>query len=92
MDAVKTISSVASTRIGNVVLTKWTASDCSEDFWTELDNVLIKLVERLGHRDKLRVEFRNTEIVEGTEFDGGVYLPKFAERGQVMVSNELKDL
>lgn len=80
------ISSITSINIEKITLSHTAAFLLSvgHTFWTQLDDILIKLIERPKYQRRLEVEFRNT-LTRGEQFDPRTYLPKFVERGRLVV-------
>ena len=82
------ISSVTSTNIEKIIINSCSLSNDSvrDTFWTQLDDILIELVERLGSEIRLEVEFRGNWDVGAKIFDQKKScLPRFVEKGRMIV-------
>ena len=79
------ISSITSMNIGKIILdlTKLTDFEVGDAFWAQLDDTLIKLIERPGYGIRLEVEFRGAWAIQPRQEKH--YLPKFVEKGRVTV-------
>lgn len=88
------ISSMTSTSIKRITINRCAAFEnlVEDAFWTQLDDTLIKLVERREYKLRLEVEFRGYWNVGERGFDRKAHLPKFVESGRMTVwdcQNEL---
>jgi hypothetical protein len=81
------ISSITSTKIERIILTRLPAFDrpAGDSYWMELDDLLVKLVERLRYNLGLDMEFRDVSLAWHGKRDFGECLPMFVERGRITV-------
>jgi hypothetical protein len=81
------ISSITSTKLERIILAHLFAFRILVDdsLWMRLDDVLVRLVERLTVRAELKVEFRHVPVKRGWERDWGKRLPMFVEKGRMTV-------
>lgn len=82
------ISSVSSTKVEKIIINRglrYLNRPVNDAFWTELDDILIKFVERPGYKCILEVELREFDV---KGFDQkGPPLPMFAEKGRITARN-----
>lgn len=83
----KLISSITSTKIEKITLAHLPAFGLSLDhtYWTQLDVILVKLAEQSEHKPALEVAFRGVNGMWDEESGLRMYLPRFAEKGQMVV-------
>ncbi|KAF9645698.1 hypothetical protein BDM02DRAFT_3119791 [Thelephora ganbajun] len=81
------ISSISSPNIQKIIFTQSHAFDerfVGDPSWPRLENSLCRLVDQLERKHRLEVEF-HVYNMEGGNVDFETYLPKFREKGRVMV-------
>ncbi|KAF9791921.1 hypothetical protein BJ322DRAFT_1102454 [Thelephora terrestris] len=81
------LSSITSTKIEKIILASQYGFErlVEQTHWTKLDAVLIELAERSMHGPRLEVAFRDVNGGWDKNTDFSKYLPKFVERGRVVV-------
>ena len=81
------VSSITSTNIEKIILTHSTAFrlPTGHAYWTQLDDILIRLVGRLERGLRLEVAFRDVTVTWRRRSDLGEHLPMFVKKGRMMV-------
>jgi hypothetical protein len=90
------ISSITSTRIEKITLNYYSTFGLfvRRAYWTRLDNILVKLGKQSECELGLLVKIRVALVSPGEELWSGLteYLPRFVEKGRVIVSDSRERL
>ena len=85
------ISSIASTKIEKITLGRSSAFElfAGHAHWAQLDEILVNLAERSECKLGLEVEFRDPFVTQDEKLESGLtkYLPRFVEKGRMVVSD-----